>query len=107
MKLNLFGGLLVASLALASLADAQSNPKLIKAREHNQTARIREGVEAGTLTHSETKHLAKREKSLRKAIRKAHADGHVSRRENRRLLRKEGRINRAIIRKKTNGRNRH
>ncbi len=100
MKLRIFGGVLVAALALTSLAEAQT--KLVKAREHNQTARIREGINTGSLTHNEAKHLAKREHNLRKSINKAEADGHLSRRENRRLLRKEGRINRAIIRKKTN-----
>lgn len=105
MKIKLFGGVLVAALALTSLAEAQT--KLVNGREHNQTARIKEGINSGSLTHSEAHHLAKREVKLRKDIRKAESDGHLSRRENRRLLRKEGRLNRAIIRKKTNKRKRY
>lgn len=94
----------MAALAFTSLAVAQSKTPLVNAREHNQTARIKEGINSGSLTHSEAHRLTKRELGLRKEIRKAKADGYVSPRERRHLLRKEGRINRAIIRKKTNRR---
>ncbi len=104
MKMKLAGGLLTAVLAFTSMAQAQTKTPLITAREHNQTARIKEGINSGELTHREARNLSRREKSLRRGIRKAYADGHVSRRERRKLLRKEGRINRAIVRKKTNGR---
>jgi hypothetical protein len=102
MKIRIFGGVLVAALALTSLAEAQTG--LVNARKHNETARIREGINSGSLTHSEAHHLIKRERDLNKSIRKAEAKGYLTRRENRRLLRKEARINRAIVRKKTNSR---
>ncbi|WP_462266809.1 hypothetical protein [Mucilaginibacter sp.] len=107
MKIKFLGALLVAALTVASVAKAQTRTPLLTERSQNQRARIHEGVRTGTLTHSETKTLSKRELKLRKDIAKAKADGYVSPKENRKLLRKQGRLNRAIIRKKTNSRNQY
>lgn len=107
MKSKFFGGVLIAALAFTSVAEAQTRTPLLDAREHNHVARIHEGVNTGTLTRKETRRIVKRENHLRKDIRKAKSDGYVSPKENAKLLRKQARINRAIVRKKTNSHNRY
>ena len=57
MKIKIFGGLLVAALALTSIAEAQTRTPVINRREHRQAARINQGVRSGELTRGETRHL--------------------------------------------------
>ena len=52
MKINIFGGLLVAALAITSIANAQDRTPVINARQHNQERRINNGVRSGQLTHN-------------------------------------------------------
>ncbi|MDP9046874.1 MAG: hypothetical protein M3N14_01975 [Bacteroidota bacterium] len=104
MKIKIFGGLLVAALAVTSIASAQTHTPVITERQHNQNRRINQGVRSGELTRNEAHHLRTDERRISAEKRMAKADGHVSRAERKRLRRDENRTSRAIYRDKHNGR---
>jgi len=104
MKIKILGGLLVAALATASIADAQTHTPVINQRERNQEHRINQGVRSGELTRNEAHHLRNDERHIRNTERRAKADGYVSRNERAHLRREENRTSRAIYRDKHNGR---
>jgi len=104
MKLRIFGGVLVAALAITSIASAQTHTPVINHREHRQERRINQGVRSGELTHNEARHLRGDERRIREDKRMARADGRVSRGERKHLRREENRTSRAIYRKKHNDR---
>jgi len=105
MKIKIFGGLLVAALAITSIAEAQqTHTKVIDQRHRRQEARITAGVRSGRLTRSEAYRLRQRERKLKYDERMAKADGHITRAERRHLRREENRISRSIARETHNGR---
>jgi len=104
MKIKILGGVLVAALALTSVAQAQTHTPVINHREHRQERRINQGVRNGELTRNEASHLRTREAKLNHDKRMARADGRVTVAERRHLRREENRTSRAIYRKKHNGR---
>ncbi len=104
MKIKIFGGLLVAALAVTSIASAQTRTPVITERQHMQDRRINQGVRSGELTRGETRHLRADERSISREKRRAKADGYVSRSERRHLRHRENRVSRAIYRDKHNGR---
>lgn len=104
MKINIFGGLLVAALAITSVASAQDRTPVINARQHNQERRINNGVRSGELTRREAHNLRTDERRISAEKRMAKADGHVTRNERRMLRRQENRTSRAIYRNKHNNR---
>ena len=104
MKIKILGGVLVAVLALTSVAQAQTHTPMINHREHRQERRINQGVRDGQLTMNEANHLRTREAKLNRDKRMARADGRVTVAERRHLRREENRTSRAIYRKKHNGR---
>ena len=56
MKIKIFGGLLIAALAITSVAQAQTHTPVINQRQHNQERRINHGVRSGQLTRNEAHH---------------------------------------------------
>jgi hypothetical protein len=104
MKIKIFGGLLIAALAVASMANAQERTPVITHRQHNQDRRINQGVRKGQLTRNETRNLRNDERRISAEKRMARADGHVTRSERRALRRDENRTSRAIHRDRHNGR---
>jgi hypothetical protein len=102
MKIKIFGGLLVAALAITSIAQAQTRTPVINQRHHNQERRINQGVRSGQLTRNEARHLRTREARINHDKRMAKADGHVTVAERRHLRREQNRTSRAIYRKKHN-----
>jgi hypothetical protein len=104
MKIKILGGLLVAALAITSVAQAQTQTPVINHRQHTQERRINQGVRSGELTRNETRHLRTDERNISRDKRMAKADGHVSHAERRHLRRAENRTSRAIYRDKHNGR---
>ncbi len=103
MKLKaLFGGLFVAVLATASIAEAQTNTPVINARQHNQEKRIRNGVRSGALTHSEASTLHKDERNISAEKRMAKSDGVVTSGERKMIRHQENRDSKAIYHKKHN-----
>ncbi|HTE01894.1 MAG TPA: hypothetical protein VK668_21540 [Mucilaginibacter sp.] len=104
MKIKILGGLLVAVLAITSVAQAQTHTPVINQRHHNQERRINQGVRHHQLTRAEARHLRMRENKIARDRRMARADGRVTVAERRHLRREENRTSRAIYRKKHNDR---
>jgi len=104
MKIKIFGGLLIAALAVASIANAQERTPVITARQHNQDRRINKGVRKGQLTRNETRNLRNDERRISAEKRMAKADGHVTHNERRALRHDENRTSRAIHRDRHNSR---
>ncbi|QJD95394.1 hypothetical protein HH214_05655 [Mucilaginibacter robiniae] len=102
MKIKIFGSLLVAALALTTIAEAQTKTPVINMREHNQHQRINHGVNHGQLTRAEAYRLRREEQRLALNKRMAKANGHVSRAERRHLRHEENRLSHNIHRYKHN-----
>jgi hypothetical protein len=104
MKIKIFGGLLVAALAITSIAQAQTRTPVITHRQHNQDRRINNGVRSGELTRNETRHVRNDERRISADKRMARSDGHVTAGERNRLRHEENHTSRAIYRDKHNAR---
>jgi hypothetical protein len=104
MKIKIFGGLLIAALAVTSMAQAQTHTPVINHREHNQNRRINRGVRSGELTRNETHHLRNDERHIQNQKMRDKASGHVTYAERRHLRHEENRTSRAIYRDKHNDR---
>lgn len=104
MKIKIFGGLLVAFLAITSIASAQTRTPVTNHRQHVQDRRIHKGVRSGELTHNEARHLRTDERRIAGDNRMARADGRVTAAERRHIAREENHTSRAIYRKKHNER---
>ena len=102
MKIKIFGGILIAALAITSMANAQDRTPVINGRQHNQERRINNGARSGELTHNETRHLRNDERRIRSEKRFAKASGHVTPRQRTILRHQENRTSRAIYRDKHN-----
>jgi len=98
MKIKIFGGLLVAALAITSIADAQSTTPVINHTRHRQERRITRAVRHGRITRMQAYHLRRDEGRLNRERRMAMADGRMNRAERRHLRHGEKRINHAIRR---------
>ena len=104
MKIKIFGGLLIAALAITSIAQAQTRTPVINHRQRNQERRINQGVRSGELTRNETHHLRADENRISRTKRMDKASGHVTHAERKQLRHEENRTSRAIYRDKHNGR---
>lgn len=102
MKAKIFGGILVAALAITSIAEAHSHTPVINHRMRRQEHRIRQGVRSGELTRTETHRLRADERRTKMDKRMAMADGRVTPRERKLLRRDENRTSRHIYRYKHN-----
>jgi hypothetical protein len=104
MKIKIFGGLLIAALAVTSIAQAQDRTPVINHREHNQNRRINQGVRSGELTRNEAHHLRMGERHIRNERMRDRTSGHVTYAERRHLRHEENHLSRAIYRDKHNDR---
>lgn len=104
MKIKILGGLLIAALAVTSVAQAQTHTPVINRRQHNQERRINQGVRSGELTHNEARHLRNSERHIRTEKRTAMAEGRMNAHERRHIRRQENRVSRHIYNKKHNSR---
>jgi hypothetical protein len=104
MKTTILTGLLVATMAFTTIAEAQTRTPVINRREHRQERRINRGVRSGELTRNEAHHLRNDERRISAERRMARADGRVTRNERRDIRRQENRTSRAIYRDKHNDR---
>ena len=98
MKITILGGLLVAALAITSVADAQSRTPVISHRQHRQERRITRAVRHDRITRMQAYHLRRDEARLSHERRLAMTDGRMNRPERRHLRREEKRIHHAIRR---------
>ena len=104
MKIKILGGVLIAALAVTSVANAQTRTPVINHRQHNQERRINQGVRSGELTRNEAHHLRKDERHIRAEKRTARADGRMGRREMAHIRHQENRVSRKIYRDQHNNR---
>jgi hypothetical protein len=104
MKIKIFGGLLVAALALTSIAEAQTRTPVINHRQNRQERRINQGVRSGELTRNEAGHLRNRENHIRAERRTAMAEGRMTPRQRAHIRHQENRLSRRIYRDKHNAR---
>jgi hypothetical protein len=92
-------GVLLAGFGLMANADSLTE------RQVNQRARIRQGVQNGSLTKSEAARLRANERQLHRQVKRNRADGGgLTPKENARLQAKANRDSRKIGRLKHNGR---
>lgn len=73
---------------------------LIDARQKEQKARIKQGVNSGALTRHETKRLAVEQKKIRRDEAKAKSDGKVTPKERKRLLHEQNHASKDIYKQK-------
>ena len=104
MKIKIFGGLLIAALAVTSMAQAQDRTPVINHRMHNENRRINQGVRSGELTRNEAHHLRMDERHIRNERWRDRASGHVTYAQRRHLRHEENHLSRAIYRDKHNDR---
>ncbi|MBS7564520.1 hypothetical protein KHS38_08885 [Mucilaginibacter sp. Bleaf8] len=105
MKAKILGSLLVAIVAVTSIAKAQSRVPYIKYRERVQDERIHYGVRTGELTRHEAVALRRQEMKLDRDRRIALADGRITPHERRYLQREANKLSYNIHRS-TNDRDR-
>lgn len=72
-----FAGLLLVS-APALYAESGTHTPGVKARQHNQSQRINQGVHSGELTRDETQDLREDKRAIRQQKRTAKSDGTVT-----------------------------
>jgi hypothetical protein len=93
--------LAVSGLVIATLgATAFAGTPVLDRREHNQAARIHQGVKSGELTRPETRRLVAGEARLRANEARAKADGNVTAAERARLQAEANRMSKRIYRQK-------
>ena len=101
----------VISLFVGLSAMAQTTPgtrtQHINRRQHEQQARIRQGVRSGELTRGEARRLERNERQIRQEERAARADGVVTREERREINKDLNKTNRRVYRAKHNNRDRN
>ncbi|WP_295669689.1 hypothetical protein [uncultured Mucilaginibacter sp.] len=96
MKITIFGGLLVAALAITSMAQAQTHIQGINRMQHKQEHRIAMDVRHRKISRRDAYHLRREEQRLNTEKRMAMADGRVTPAERRHLRREEKKINHTI-----------
>jgi hypothetical protein len=108
MQKTLFSAFAALCLLSASYsASAQTAMPGIRARQHNEQTRIRQGVRSGELTRAEAARMKGREAEIRQEKRAAKADGVVTRDERQDIRQDERQTSRAIYRQKHDGQVRH
>jgi hypothetical protein len=98
MKIKILGGLLVAMLAITSMAQAQNRTPVINHRLHRQERRIDRGVRSGELTRYQAHRLRGDDRRIAYQRDRAIASGRMNHFERRHLRREENRTSRAIYR---------
>ncbi len=99
---KLLAAVLVTAFALPVFA--QTATPAIGQTQRNQEARIEQGVRSGELNQREARNLQQQQRSIQAQKRAARADGVVTHAERRNIKRQQAHANRAIQRKKHNGR---
>lgn len=99
--------ILVATLAFIVAAPAFAGTPRMDAREHNQRARIHNGVASGELTRPEARRLAAGQVHLNRVEARAKSDGVVTNRERAHLHHEANQQSRRIHRQKHDAQDRN
>jgi hypothetical protein len=105
-KSNVLAGLGLA-VGLVMMGSASADTPRYDARQHNQRARIVNGVQNGELTMRETRRLAAGQVHLNRVERRAEADGVVTRGERAHMAHEENQQSRRIYRQKHDAQDRN
>ena len=89
----------IAAVALPTLAQTQSTPRIDK-RQENQERRIEQGEKSGALNKKEAARLEKGQARIQRMEDKAAADGKVTAKERRRIEKAQDRESKKIYREK-------
>ncbi len=92
---------MIAALPITALAGPQGQG--VNQRQHNQQARIHQGVKSGELTRPEARRLQAEQRHIRKEERAYRADGHLSPAERADLHRDLNKSSRRIVAQKHDG----
>ena len=95
---------IVGLMAAAMLVPAYGQG-VIKGREKEQRARIKEGVKDGTVTRREAKQLREEQKDVRQDVRAAKSDGKVTAGEKAHITREQNKASRDIYKQKHDAQN--
>jgi uncharacterized membrane protein YebE (DUF533 family) len=97
---------IIATLCLVA-GTALAGTPVLNARQHNERARIAQGVRSGELTRAETARLVHGQRQLRRMENRARADGEVTAAERARLQRAASVQSRRIFVQKHDAQHRH
>jgi len=98
MKIKILGGLLVAFLAITTVAEAQAPAPLVRHRQHRQERRIARDFRQGKITRAQAYHLRNDERRIGRERRMAMATGRFTPAERRHLHREQRHVGHAIRR---------
>ncbi|HEU4655308.1 MAG TPA: hypothetical protein VFS47_15070 [Steroidobacteraceae bacterium] len=96
----------ILAMGAASIACAGDHDPGVNARQHNQQARIHQGVRSGELTPHETRKLEREERGIRREERQYKADGQLTAAERRDLQKDLNHASRDVYRQKHDGQER-
>jgi hypothetical protein len=99
MKISITLTALTVLIATPALADGVRDPG-VNTRQHNQQARIHEGVKSGELTRRETHRLREEQRDVRQLERAYKSDGTLTRAERTDLHHEQNQTSRNIRRQK-------
>ena len=94
------------SMGTVSIASAGNRDPGVNARQHNQQARIRQGVRSGELTGHEARKLEREERGIRREERQYKSDGQLTRAERKDLHQDLNHVSRDIHAQKHDGQER-
>ena len=102
----LIAGSMPASAQEAGTPAATPKTPVVRERQINQHARIRQGVRSGELTRGEAAKLRSEQRDIRQDKKMAKSDGQVTPAERRHIAREQNKASRDISRLKHNNRTR-
>jgi hypothetical protein len=100
MSFGVIAAVLLTSVAAANDTQAGTRDPGVNARQHNQRARIQQGVRSGELTRHETRQLAGEQRDVRQLERAYKSDGTLSGTERRDLHHEQNQAGRNIRQQK-------
>ena len=106
MKVSMTLTMAAAIMLTMTSADAGTHGPGINARQHNQRARIQQGVRSGELTRRETRHAVDAQRDIRRLERAYRSDGTLTGAERRDLHHEQNQASREIYRQKHDGQGR-
>lgn len=106
MTFGVIAAVLLTTVAIADDTHAGTRDPVVNHRQHNQHARIRQGVRSGELTRHETRQLAGEQRDVRQLERAYKSDGTLSGAERRDLRHEQNQASRDIYQQKHDGQQR-
>jgi hypothetical protein len=101
MKRSMTLTIVAAALLTVGVADARGTPDPgVNARQHNQRARVQQGVRSGELTRRETRQVAEGQRDIRQLERAYKSDGTLTGAERRDLHHEQNQASREIYQQK-------